>query len=551
MPIPPEISKWMEQSQITPVECCGHGGYGEIWLVQAPFGQNWALKIIDKKKLDKTAWEREVNAVQKYRAAIGLELNLIYVQQAGELDDYFFYLMETADNLNTGNGGHYMPDTLENRLHERRLTFREMQDCIHGLLDGLKILHKHGLIHRDIKPANIFFVNGKPKFGDLGLVTEYNPTLSFAGTEGFCPPSLLKGEQVDGKLWDLYSLGMVVYCCVTGYASACFPEIPEDLMDNPNMRALNRFFERACSPEPHECFKTVDEFRKAFDNCFPQKSTYRRKLVETMLGGIIIGVTLAICWTLLNSMRSNPTEPPAVQPHTPPSATQVIQPESSTPPAVSTIQAFKRGSIAKFYDPFLHGAKSDWTIKTSIDQPLQKVGIAGLFWNCPATTSPGNHLTLALPSLSLPVNFEIAWECFGDFDECSLFIAFSTPEDIAASARSTAPPQKGVLFELLKRNGNASLQRIILNGQERWKAQPAAAINGGDEDNVFITTNRIIKDGDNFTIYLDEQAMFTMKLTPQDIDLLKNARFAMMYQTTHAGIAVIKNFTVFYVPGLE
>ena len=45
--------------------------------------------------------------------------------------------------------------------------------------------------------------------------------------------------------------------------------------------------------------------------------------------------------------------------------------------------------------------------------------------------------------------------------------------------------------------------------------------------------------------------MFTMKLTPQDIELLKNARFSMSYQTAHAGIAVIKNFTVFYVPGLE
>ena len=98
MSIPPEISKWLEQSQITPVECCGHGGYGEIWLVKAPFGQNWALKIIDKTKLEPSAWEREVRAVQKYRAAIGLELNLIYVQQAGDLDDYFFYLMETADN---------------------------------------------------------------------------------------------------------------------------------------------------------------------------------------------------------------------------------------------------------------------------------------------------------------------------------------------------------------------------------------------------------------------------------------------------------------------
>ena len=544
MPIPPEISKWMEQSQITPVECCGHGGYGEIWLVKAPFGQNWALKIIDKTKLDKTAWEREVHAVQKYRAAIGLELNLIYVQQAGDLDDYFFYLMETADNLNTGNGGHYMPDTLENRLHERRLSFPETQKCIHGLLNGLEILHRHGLIHRDIKPANIFFVNGKPKFGDLGLVTEYNPTLSFAGTEGFCPPSLLKGEQVDGKLWDLYSLGMVVYCCVTGYASACFPEIPEDLMDNAQMRSLNRFFERACSPEPRECFKTVDEFRKAFDNCFPQKSTHRRKLLEAMSAGIIIGITLSTCWMLLNSTFSRPSEPPAVQPTPMPSTQTTI----SAPPAVSAIQAFKRGSIAKFYDSFQYGAKSDWLVRTSNRQSLQKVGLAGLFWNSTDTEAPGNHLTLSLPSLSLPVNFEIAWECFGDFNECSLFAVLTSVENIDVFTPNT-PPAVGLLFELLEKHGNASFRRVVRNGQETLS--PHLVINGGDEDNVFITTNRIVKDGNTITYYLDEQAMFTMKLTEQELEFLKNARFAMMYQTTHAGIAVIKNFTVFYVPGLE
>ena len=248
---------------------------------------------------------------------------------------------------------------------------------------------------------------------------------------------------------------------------------------------------------------------------------------------------------ILNSAKSNPPAQPS------PATSSGQTTTDSTAPAVSTIQAFKRGSIAKFYDPFQFGQKTDWLVNVSNGQSLQKVGLSGLFWNSADTTAPGNHLTLALPELSLPVNFEIAWECFGDFDECSLFIALSTPEDITASTEGTTPPQKGVLFELLKKNGNASLQRILLNGQERWKAQPAAAINGGDEDNVFITTNRIIKDGDNFTIYLDEQAMFTMKLTPQDIELLKNARFAMTYQTAHAGIAVIKNFTVFYVPGLE
>ena len=535
MSIPKEISKWMEQSQIIPVECCGHGGYGEIWLVRAPFGQNWALKIIDKTKLDKTAWEREVHAIQKYRAAIGLEQNLLYIQQSGELDDYFFYLMETADNRNSNANGPYEPDTLEYRLQERRLTFIETKDCIHGLLNGLQILHKHGLIHRDIKPANIFFVNGKPKFGDLGLVTEYNPTLSFAGTEGFCPPSLLDGKQVDGKLWDLYSLGMVVYCCATGYPSAGFPEVPDDLMNNPRMEKINHFLARACSPDPRECYKNVEEFRTAFNACFPEAQQRGKQFIAPLLAGVAIGFAVSASWFLISRLiyTSNQSYPP------------VIQTPISTPLVISTIQPFKRNSSKLFEDSFAQGYKEDWDIKVSDNQSLRKIGIDGLFWNLDDTAKPDSSLTLALPSLSLPVNFEIAWECFGDFDKCSLFVALSSVESQDSSSHS------GFLFEFLENHGNVNLISVTRNGKKVEQPPIPATMGNIEDNNVFITTNRIVKDGKKLTFYLDEQAMYSLKLTEQDMEFLKDSRFSMNYRTENAGTAIIKNFTVFIVPGLE
>ena len=59
------------------------------------------------------------------------------------------------------------------------------------LAEALEFLHAHKLVHRDIKPGNVIFVNGRPKFADIGLVTEIrdvDETRTQTGSPGYIAP---------------------------------------------------------------------------------------------------------------------------------------------------------------------------------------------------------------------------------------------------------------------------------------------------------------------------------------------------------------------------
>ncbi|CAN5477210.1 hypothetical protein BH10ACT3_BH10ACT3_12980 [soil metagenome] len=89
------------------------------------------------------------------------------------------------------------------------------------LLDALEAAHRSGLVHRDVKPSNILLcADGRVKIADFGIAkaddqTELTQEGALVGTATYLAPEQLLGTGVDGRA-DLYSLGIVLYECLTG-----------------------------------------------------------------------------------------------------------------------------------------------------------------------------------------------------------------------------------------------------------------------------------------------------------------------------------------------
>lgn len=92
-------------------------------------------------------------------------------------------------------------------------------------LEVLVYLESKHIMHRDLKPSNIIFDSKKKKeikFVDFGL-SDYSNSKNFihkkCGTPGFIAPEVinLRSQSVDyNTSCDVFSLGMVFYCIISG-----------------------------------------------------------------------------------------------------------------------------------------------------------------------------------------------------------------------------------------------------------------------------------------------------------------------------------------------
>jgi CHASE2 domain-containing sensor protein len=255
----------------TLLKCIGQGAYGEVWLGRNIVGSYHAVKIVRRGSFGHhEPFEREFRGVER---VMPISRNhpgwvpILHVGRSGR-DDFFYYVMEAADHRKRGrqiDPNQYIPHTL---AEEIRQDGRILPDrCVEIGLDlttALAFLHQQGLIHRDIKPSNIIFVDGHPKFADIGLVTSMGiagEEVSLLGTRGYIAP-----EGPGTATADVYSLGKVLYQAASGLDVGLFPELPSAVLaeaDQPAFLELYELIARACANNPADRFYDAVQMHEA------------------------------------------------------------------------------------------------------------------------------------------------------------------------------------------------------------------------------------------------------------------------------------------------
>lgn len=249
----PEIGEIFSGCEI--LAHCGCGSFGSTYLARNPLGQQVIIKIITSQYYSK----RELAGLRNYMQVSGKHPSLLKIFHIGELDEGFYYIMEAADNC---GGETYQPATLGNFLRKQKVfSPDEAIRITRDLLEGVRVIHNANLIHRDIKPDNVIFVNNRAKLSDPGLVIEVGQQVTFAGTLGFIPPEYLEKEQPVNQQADLYAVGKIFYCMVTGCHPSEYPHLPLE-MRRDVCRQLFPALSQMCNRNPDKRYKNVDEFLK-------------------------------------------------------------------------------------------------------------------------------------------------------------------------------------------------------------------------------------------------------------------------------------------------
>lgn len=270
----------------------GRGAYGEVWLARSVTGVHRAVKIVRRDSFSEDRpFEREFAGIQRFEpVSMGQEsqVGLLHVGR-NDREGFFYYVMELADDVETGEEifpDRYVPKTLkELRSRQQRLPAAECLDIGLALTRALAHLHESGLVHRDIKPSNVIFVHGIPKLADIGLVSNIDTSHSFVGTEGFVPP-----EGPGTAAADIFSLGKVLYEISTGRDRTEFPNLPENLDDLNDRRALlelNEVVLKACDFDLQRRYSSAAAMREDLLLLQAGRSVRRLHLIERRLRFIV------------------------------------------------------------------------------------------------------------------------------------------------------------------------------------------------------------------------------------------------------------------------
>lgn len=211
--------------------------------------------------------------------------HIVQVFGVGKHDDQPYFAMELVE-------GRELEAILGDPEHP--LTIAEGVAIVIACVRALVAAQDHGIVHRDIKPANIMISRqGVVKVMDFGLAKAGSLSTSLTtegqilGTPDYISPEQASGGQVDTRS-DMYSLGCVLYRCLTGrkpFVAETPMEVicchvlhePEPIRTlNPAVPfALSSINERMMAKDPELRFSSQRELLEALENFLTQIADYK------------------------------------------------------------------------------------------------------------------------------------------------------------------------------------------------------------------------------------------------------------------------------------
>ncbi len=231
----------------------------------------------------------ESRLLEEARSASALDHpNIARIYDCGESEGRLFIVMERI-----------VGRSVAEMLKDGPLPVPEALRIAAGILSGLDEAHRAGIVHRDIKPSNVMVTErGGVKVLDFGLakrailpfadaatheseetVTTPRPIHLTAqgeviGTPAYMSPEHVRGLPVDGRS-DIFSLGSLLYACLTGHAPFrgqtspevmaqvihVTPPVPSTKVDGAPPD-LDRFVMKALEKEPGARYPTAEAMRQ-------------------------------------------------------------------------------------------------------------------------------------------------------------------------------------------------------------------------------------------------------------------------------------------------
>jgi tetratricopeptide (TPR) repeat protein len=189
----------------------GSGGMGEVYkALDRVTGEPVAIKLLlATRNADVMRFEREARVLGDLSHP-GI---VRYVSHGVAPSGTPYLAMEWLDG-----------EDLLSRLLRQPLSIDEALALATRTAEALSAAHARDIIHRDLKPTNLFLVEGDIRqvkvldFGvaKLGGMTRVTRTGMLVGTPGYMAPEQARsGQPVDARA-DVFSLGCVLYECLTG-----------------------------------------------------------------------------------------------------------------------------------------------------------------------------------------------------------------------------------------------------------------------------------------------------------------------------------------------